>query len=462
MDLRRFYIGPILAVFTLSLSMSRLSAQEIPDSTSYNILPGVTFILVSQDPYATPPVISDSLFDASAQGIRFKVNRTELQPTDPFIPFYLDLVVPWLKTREMELGQVYIKGAASPEGPYENNVRLSRARTQKLIEFLGKGLGQDFKNVPISAQSVTEDYQLLVKLMRQANDPDYERVEAIWLSCNGNELMCKKKLQALDKGKVWKRLLKEYFPSLRQARSILWFVRKKDYRNHRLDPVNNPFWEDIQLSAPATRVAPMEYTPMPLRERRHLLAVRTNLVHDFLYVPKLGFSPGANIQLEYYPLDGHYTYNAGFTFTNTRKWDQNKFFQIRDLQLEVRRYFKGEGAFVGPYLGLYGEGTIYGIGFDKATGWEGEGGGAGLSAGWTWPLNRKGNLRLEVSASLGVFATLYDPYVYGNPISGVEDGLYYYNYHGNTSDFKKRNHFFFWFGPTNVGIHLTYDILYRK
>ena len=35
-------------------------------------------------------------------------------------------------------------------------------------------------------------------------------------------------------------------------------------------------------------------------------------------------------------------------------------------------------------------------------------------------------------------------------------------YHGSISKFKERNHRFMWFGPTNAGIHLTYDIIYRK
>ena len=196
--------------------------------------------------------------------------------------------------------------------------------------------------------------------------------------------------------------------------------------------------------------------------RRHLIALRTNLVHDFLYVPQFGWAPGGNLQLEYYPKSGHFTYNIGFTFISHRRWSQHKFFQIRDLQLEVRRYFKGGGRFIGPYLGAYAHGMVYGIGFSKTKGWEGEGGGAGLSGGYTCKLNRRGNLRLELSASVGFFYTRYDPYVYGNTLTGEEDGLYYYDYHGNTSDFKKRNHQFTWFGPTNLGIQITYDIIYRK
>ena len=77
-------------------------------------------------------------------------------------------------------------------------------------------------------------------------------------------------------------------------------------------------------------------------------------------------------------------------------------------------------------------------------------------------LNRSGSLRLEVSAQVGAFVTKYDPYVWGNPVTGTITGDYYYDFTGRSSDFKKRNHRFFWLGPTNFGIHITYDIIYRK
>jgi len=198
------------------------------------------------------------------------------------------------------------------------------------------------------------------------------------------------------------------------------------------------------------------------QEPRHMIALRTNLLHDLLYVPQFGFAPGANIQAEYYPLSGNYTFNAGFTFTNHRHWDEQKFMQIRDFQLSVRRYFKGEGEFVGPYVDGYAEFMKYGIGFGPDKGWQGEGGGAGVGAGYTWNLNKRGNLRLEVSLNLGLFVTRYDPYVWGDSNGGEGHGLYYYDYHGSISDFKERNHRFVWLGPTNAGVHITYDIIYRK
>ena len=396
----------ILSILCILWSHSSALAQK-PDSLLYKQLADYPFVFVSDSIVTSPPVITDSLFDMIARGIRFQVNRTELQKGDPFITLYNDSLVPWLKENNLILREIFVKGAASPEGPYDNNVRLSRERTKRLIEFLSSNLDQPIADRPTNSKFVTEDYAYLVKLMELADDAEYRKVKAIWDACKGNE-----RLSTL--------------PSF--------------------------------LPVPTTP----DTTAVKAYARRHMIAARTNLIHDFLYVPQFGFAPGGNIQLEYYPLSGHYTFNAGFTFHNHRHWNSHKFFQVRDAQLEVRRYFKGGGEFLGTYLGAYAEGTKYGIGFSATKGWEGEGGGAGLSIGHTCKLNKKGSLRLELSMSVGAFVTVYDPYVWGNPINGAIDGLYYYDYHGSTSKFKERNHRFMWFGPTNAGIHLTYDIIYRK
>ena len=458
----------LCAIFIVLVHASALAHK--PDSLLYRQLADYPFVFVSDSIVTTPPVITDSLFDEIARGIRFQVNRTELQAADPFISLYNDSLVPGLKDNNLILREIYVKGAASPEGPYDNNVRLSRERTKRLIEFLSSNLSQPIADRPNNTSFVTEDYAFLVKLMQQAGDKDYGKVKTIWDACKGNERLCKKKLRALNGGRTWRRLVKEYFPTLRQSRMVLWFALNP---HHIPVPKQRYYFADkadmqIVPSFPVLPTFSMEPVSTDIvvvaqdSPRRHMIALRTNLLHAFLYVPQFGFAPGANVQLEYYPLSGHYTMNAGFTFTNHRHWDTHKFMQIRDLQLELRRYFKGGGQFLGTYLGAYAEGMVYGIGFSATKGWEGEGGGAGLTIGHTCKLNKKGSLRLEFSLSAGAFITVYDPYVWGNPINGTIDGLYYYDYHGSTSSFKERNHRFMWFGPTNAGIHLTYDIIYRK
>ena len=195
--MRRFVnpIQVILVIAIVLLGQSSTLAQK-PDSLLYKQLPDYPFVFVSDSIVTSPPVITDSLFDVIARGIRFRVNRTELE--------------------------VYVKGAASPEGPYLNNVRLSRERTKRLIEFLSGNLDQPIADRPLNAKCVTEDYAYLVKLMELAGDAEYKQVKYIWESCHGDERLCKKKLMAYNKGKTWKRLLQVYFPTLRQSRVVLW------------------------------------------------------------------------------------------------------------------------------------------------------------------------------------------------------------------------------------------------
>lgn len=424
-----------------------------------------SFIYLTPDSISQTPEFSDEEFDSLSTEVIFKVNSTEIRPDDKFFTVYRNEILPIVNRRHLQLRKIFIRGAASPEGPYDNNQRLSRGRSAALLYELKSGLAHQYLDAEVEVSSITEDYGNLCVMMKKAGDKDYDRVKAIYDGCGGNELRCKQLLMSYRNGQLWQRLLKEYYPKLRAARVILWFSEP--------DAAHTP-WGDIERTEPpsppldlgmAQSFEPLQYPIFPTAPeytRRHLIAIRTNLVHDFFYMPRFGMAFSPNIQLEYYPLKGHLTYNIGLTWGTNRRWSKQQFWQVRDFQFELRRYFKGGGRFRGLYLGAFVHGDIYGIGLDDQTGWEGEGGGAGLSVGYTMRLNRKGSLRLEFMAAVGFFFSFYDPYVYGNPITGTIDGDYYYDYLGNASSFKRRNHFLTWFGPTNFGIQLTYDIIYRK
>jgi len=438
----------------------RLEAQEklyYHDST-------YPFIIITEDTVTYPPQLTDKEFYEISQGVVFKVNKTDLREDDSFLQKYRNEILPRINAQHLQLRKVYVRGAASPEGPYENNRRLGIGRTKALIAELQRGLLHQYVNVRIETSSVTEDYGFLCYLMEEANDADYQAVKQIYDSCNGDELKCKQKLMAAQGGKLWNRLLKEYFPTLRAARIALWFSEP--------DALHAPVQKDLVKPAEITAapsnafaIPSLDIDRIPFKnryERRHMIAFRTNLLHDFFYMPQFGWAFSPNYQLEYYPLDGHYTYNIGMTWGTHRHWNTQEFFQVRDFQLELRRYFVGKGKFIGPYLGAYVNGGKYGIGLNEEKGWEGEGGGLGVTGGLVIPITRKGNFRLELMGALGFYLTRHDPYVWGNPLTGEIDGDYYYNYHGSASSFKKRNHQFTWIGPTNLGIQLTYDIIYRK
>lgn len=439
-----------------------LAAGILPSSVAAEepavSLPQSTFVVIGKHVATELPDAPDSLFESSAQGIHFALNRTELIEDQPFVSHFRNDIAPNLRDRGFVLRRIVVKGAASPEGPYENNCRLSDRRARQLVEFISKELGDTSVISKVEVTTLCEDYGQLVNAMQKAGDPELADVKRIYEEYGDDDILgCKKALMALNGGTTWKRLMRTYFADLRQARVMMWFGAP-------LKDTTAVVTEPVSEQATALPYGELSYfeTTTAKRERLPLIAVRTNLIHDFFYMPNFGRAWGGNLQLEYFPLKGHYTYNIGFTFTNHRHWQDYKFFQIRDLQLEVRRYFKKGLPYRGLYLGAYAQGFMYGIGFGKDKGWEGEGGGAGITAGYTLKLIRSGHLRMEFMVAVGFLFSKYDPYIYGNPITGREDELYYYDYTGRRRDFQKRNYTFTWFGPTNLGIQLTYDLIYRK
>lgn len=65
-----------ISLIALAILTSINLWAQLPDSNVYHQLSEFPFVFVSDDDVTTPPVISDSLFDAASRGIRFKVNRT--------------------------------------------------------------------------------------------------------------------------------------------------------------------------------------------------------------------------------------------------------------------------------------------------------------------------------------------------------------------------------------------------
>ena len=453
----------IVLFFSLFMPVRRCAQERVYKQDSQ-----FPFVLITNDKVQQLPVISDEEFYANSQGVVFQVGKTDIPAEDTFLSLYREKVLPWVNSKHLQLRKVFIRGAASPEGSYTTNQRLGRGRSQALLDALRRDLQFQYIEADSEISSITEDYGFLCRLMKEANDPDYALVQSIYDAANGNEKICKNKLTAAKNGTLWNRLLKTYFPQLRSARLMLWFSEPD--MEHTPAPQVDLGEAHIdylaQVKNPLDRYGKLPFItfeqPQIEEPRRHLIGVRTNLLHDFFYMPQFGMAFSPNLQLEFYPKSGHLTYNIGVTWGTNRKWEEQKFFQWRDVQLEVRRYFRGGGEFLGGYMGLYAQGGKYGIGLSQTKGWQGEGGGAGLSIGYVLPLNKRGNWRMEFMAAFGGYLTKYDPYVYGNPITGEKDGDYYYDFTGSASDFKKRNHRFTWFGPTNAGIQLTYDLIYRK
>lgn len=457
--------------------------------------------------------ISDSVFYKIARSVVFPVNKYDIPENSVFYKELVGQVIPDMNQRGYRLEAIAIRGAASPEGPYKWNEFLGEHRRKALFDLIDKNMAQPSCTDCMQQNDVPEDYRYLLYMMAEARDKDYARVKnLVDLHLDANVQLLKKHLMSLDRGTLWKRLLKQYFPELRAARVVLFFRQPQTIEaewepEHTNKPVSvsrfEVFEDDEELKLynlpglifnlpPLEQpiIAPLDsipyiVIPFPDLYRRELLSVKTNLLFDFAYMPGYnGFCPIPNVAVEYYPLHGHFTYGAMFDCPWWQGGTRNhKYFQIRNYTLESRYYFRsgdvrqhpeGAGAaFKGWYLSAYAHAFIYGIGWSDRKGfdypgaigghgWQGEGIGGGLGFGYVTPLSRDQRWRLEFAAQVGFFRTKYDPYIYGCPVEQVNDGLYYYVWYRDADLFRERQYRFNWLGPTRISIQLSYDLLYRR
>ncbi len=438
------------------------------------------YVLVSAD--RNIPDIPDSTFYRIARKVTFPVNEWAIPDTSDFARELREEILPEARRQGLSLASIMMRGAASPEGPRRFNTILAERRLHAVLDLIRADLPQVEDDSISTRGSIPEDYPYLVRLMREAADPDLHTVDSlVTLYINTDVPRLKRELVAVRGSALWWRLHRQYFPALRTTHIILVF-RRPDTRelvtHDHVKPVTPapviPSEDEGSVTPPAP-VIPSEAGESERLPRRELISVKTNVLMDFAYLPGYdGFCPMPNVAIEIYPRHGHFTYGASF---DCPWWQGNttnhKYFQVRNYQVESRYYFRtgdvnvrgygNSAAYRGWYLQAYGHLALFGIGFGEKRGWQGEGGGAGLGAGYVLPISRDGHWRLEFGLQAGWFRCKYDPYQYNCPVDPeVHNGQYYYKWEYDADLFRRRQHRWTWLGPTRVGITLSYDILYRK
>ena len=450
--------------------------------------------IIAKDSKIVSP--TDEAFADSAAKIIFPVNRYDLPANSPLLSELADVLIPLLNSDSLQLRKIFIRGAASPEGSTQRNKMLGERRAQSLLAFLTERLKFPVVTDVLETGLTIEDYATLCLLMQRNDDPDYPLVQSLCQKYADNAQL-KQQLRRAREGKLWPRLLATYFPELRAARFMLVFS-KPVY----LPPpppgtcvlsLTDIQPADITIPTPALQTKEpvavviardtIPATPCALAPRRELLAVKTNLLYDLAYMPGYDrWCPIPNIAVEYYPKGGHFTFGASIDFPWWQHYSKQKYFQVRNYQIEARYYLRAHGAhgahgtnetdgayeraggaFRGLYFQGYVHGGVFGLCFDANRGWVGEGAGAGVGAGYVLPISRNGHWRLEFALQAGFFRCKYDPYQYENPVNpAYRDHLYYYKWTQKPALFHKRQYRWTWMGPTRVGITLTYDLLYRR
>lgn len=349
---------------------------------------------------------------------------------------------------------VLVVATTSPEGAVRFNLDLSRRRADAARRFLLSRYPELSDRLVV--RHAGEDWDLFREaLMADLQIPDGTRLRMLDIIDSDTPYDTKERM--LRSLPTWRRLFDLHFPLSRVATIT---VLLSDFPG--LESVGAIL--DTPLWIPAPEALHLTETPVVIpaltrtRTLRPVFGLSTNLLYDFTYIPNYGFTSIPSLSLEYYPRRSrHFTFGVDVEWPMWKHWQDHRFFQINQITLWTRRYFKPQqDRFRGLYMSLGIQGARFGIGWD-AKGWEGEGLGAAVGLGWKCIFG-KSRFYLDLGLTAGAFFARYDPYVYGFDTTQ----RYYYDYAGEPDLFVERNHRLFWAGPTRVYISLGIDLFNRK
>ena len=438
----------------------------------------------------TETLLADSVLTSVT--LPWGVSRVDNNPAIQEAAFELDDI---LHDGNMRLLRVYVCGSASPDGLWQENVELSKARTDAATRYLRYVTGIPMDK--IHSKSLNEDWDRLYELVAESDIPYREEVLYIIATKSWGER--KQALKNLAGGRVWRILMDDFFPQLRCVRIAIYcqWDPTKPYLSKPM-PEMPPFVEEEpevipepETPAPVveTRVdtvlvrdtvyymketvyIPQGYAPSgtvqpyedyrrehirrerPVYDTPWMMGFKTNLVGDAIVVPTLGveFQIGNIVSLD---LQGFYT-----NFNAFNVMDRNT--NVYGFSPELRFWPGGRTMRKGQFVGLHArcawytlqwtDDLLYQNGPENM--WEGNyhnagnltpAWSAGMTYGYSLGFGRKGHWGLEFLIGVG-YAN------YKQNIAAYNNGIWELVEHQN------KHHF----GITRAGVNLTYRFSLRK
>lgn len=344
----------------------------------------------------------------------------------------------------LELESITFCGSASPEGSMAINRKLSQQRSRALEEYVRKHV-----TLPDNIVKRTDDitaWDYLAQLVEQSDMP--HKQEAVDVMRNVPEYTYdnrgrlvdsrKKHLMELQYGRTWHYMLRNFFPSVRNASIVLVTVKKKQ---------ETPPPAPVETPAPAPAVEPEQAVtpapapaPQPEEKKPFYMALKTNMLYDVLTVPNIG--------IEFY-LGNNWTIGGNVMYGWWNSRSDKRYWRIYGGDIAVRKWFgrkAEEKPLTGHHLGLYGQiftydfewgGKGYMGGKPGETLWESPNYAFGVEYGYSLPIARR--LNIDFTLGVGYWGGKYYTY---NP----RDGHFVWQ--------STRNRH--WFGPTKAEISLVW------
>ena len=429
-----------------------LGLVSVADTTAFSAAPPDTILVW---PTITAPVTATESVSGEAR-IQFIVNRTEFEPTLANNRRELDKVRTSIDsvrhTPAVSNTRYTIKGYASPEGPYSNNVRLAKGRTERLKEYITGNWGVPSSQVTTDSQP--EDWQGMRRYVadHRAELPDADAVLDI-IDHTAPDADLDSQLAVIQQHypQTYSRLLRDCFPVLRHTEYTISYDRtysiEEQRRATRPDTILRP------AALPQGTVPLADDIQTLMAPSRPWLAVKTNLLFDLLLAPnielELPIGDRWSLMAEYWcpwwlHNDGKSLsigrYIAPGSDMKTDAFKVQAYGAEARWWLSSRRCPEARPRLTGAFVGLYYAHGKYDLERDRE-GDQGEFDSVGLTYGYSWPLARHWNL--EASISAGYF---WGPRRHYESQFGDTHLIWQYTGHTN------------YFGPTKLKLSLVWLI----
>ena len=296
-----------------------------------------------------------------------------------------------LSSEQSNVRTVVIEGAASPIGSeaYNHNLALRRAKVLRNIVSKMKG-GDKLKIHVISAGEDWSTFLSYIEIMY--HEPNREKVLAILRTDASNDEK-ERRLQALDRGKTWRMLVREFMASARNA-AVIHIVEVADLAPKepplKFRPMVAPVIENIII--PSVEPKDTVQTQL-LPPRKPIVAMRSNLL-----------VPALNVGITV-PIGTNWSVAADYYFPWVwPKRDNKNCFELLSWGIEGRYWF-GRNRTVfdrlqGHSIGLYGYMGYYD--FERNYhGHQGEFVNVGLDYTYAMAVGKKRSVHFEFSLGVG-------------------------------------------------------------
>lgn len=329
-----------------------------------------------------------------------------------------------------DVESIIVRGYASPEGNSAFNRRLSRERCESVASYLVAYAGAPASLIEKIPEG--EAWDVLLSLVE--NNPDVParqdvlrilRETPVWVFNSNNKIVDgrKRQLMRLNGGHPYKWMLDNLFPRLRMA--VMVSVRFKDRDDEIIKDTVRPTDETVSepsrpwlgepedsiisdgdlhqpylgddVTDPAVLNGSVE-GESPSRAPWHRVALKTNILYYAILMPNLELEGMINSRWSV-ALEGNIAWYSNSTKDRT--------YQVAMVLPEVRYWIRPRAPWHGMFAGVFAGAGMYDL-ENGGTGYRGEGGFAGLSFGYMWPISR--NFSLEASIGAGYMYTRYKEY----------------------------------------------------